>query len=131
MPPSTLTDNSNITINRRLNLLTRFQEFTELHIGNGGAPKGVEQLFAAQLQLSPSRLSQIKGSRPIGDKLARQIEVTSKRPSGWLDEYHPEQTTSPGEDVFLTMAREIWQAQNSKGKRELARIVRTFKSTEN
>lgn len=131
MPPSTLIDNSNITINRRLNLLTLFQEFTEMHIGNGGAPKGVEQLFAAHLQLSPSRLSQIKGSRPIGDKLARQIEVISEHPIKWLDEYHPEQVSSPAEDAFIAMARDVWHAQNAKGKRELTRLVRIFKSSEN
>ena len=124
MPPSTLIENSNITINRRLNLLTLFQEFTELHIGNGGAPKGVEQLFATHLQLSPSRLSQIKGSRPIGDKLARQIEVIRKQATLWLDVHHPEQSVSPGEEAFLAMAREIWQGQNAKGKRTLAKLVR-------
>ena len=30
--------------------------------------------------------SQIKSARPIGDKLARQLESACGRPAGWLDE---------------------------------------------
>lgn len=49
-------------------------------IAHSAAPKGLEQAFAARLQISPSMWSQIKSSRPIGDKLARQIEQHSESP---------------------------------------------------
>ncbi|MDR2239248.1 MAG: AbrB/MazE/SpoVT family DNA-binding domain-containing protein [Zoogloeaceae bacterium] len=54
---------------------------------SGTPPKGLEQSFASMLQISPSMWSQIKSSRPIGDKLARQIEKHCKMPGGWLDEF--------------------------------------------
>jgi hypothetical protein len=45
------------------------------------AAQGLEQAFAASLQISPSLWSQIKSARPIGDKLARQIEKLARRAS--------------------------------------------------
>src|SRR6185295_13516914 len=77
---------SNITTNRRRNALALFQSYAETAIARGAAPKGLEQTFAASLQISPSMWSQIKSSRPIGDKLARQIEQHGAKPAGWLDE---------------------------------------------
>jgi hypothetical protein len=130
MPSSPISAASNeestVTTNRRLNLLSMLKEFTESHIANDGSAKGVEELFAVHLQLSPSRLSQIKGSRTIGDKLARQIETISRQPVGWLDEHHPEQLPSPGEAAFLALAREIWHKQNARGKRTLTHLIRNF-----
>ena len=65
---------SNITLTRRQNALALFQDYAEKALASGGSPKGLEQSFASTLQISPSMWSQIKSSRPIGDKLARQIE---------------------------------------------------------
>lgn len=48
----------------------------------------MEQTFAQKLQVSPSMWSQIKSSRPIGGKLARQVEAACGQPPGWLDEEH-------------------------------------------
>ena len=62
----------NITLTRRHNVLALFQAYAEKALAAGTAPKGLEQAFAATLQISPSMWSQIKSSRPIGDKLARQ-----------------------------------------------------------
>ena len=59
---------------------------SEKALAAGVAPKGMEQAFAATLQISPSMWSQIKASRPIGDKLARQIEKLCGKQSGWVDE---------------------------------------------
>ena len=94
-------------------------------IAAGQAPKGLEQAFAARLQISPSMWSQIKSSRPIGDKLARQIEQHTGQAEGWLDEDHgtpaPE---DPAEQRFLDLARAAWRASNAKRKRELAKAMR-------
>jgi uncharacterized protein YoxC len=60
------------TLTRRQNALA--QDTAEKAPASGTSRKGLDQSFAATLQISPSMWSQIKSSRPIGDKLARQIE---------------------------------------------------------
>jgi hypothetical protein len=51
--------------------------------------RGLEKLFAEQLRIAPSYWSQLKsGERHVGEKLARQFEVLSAKPAGWLDEAH-------------------------------------------
>jgi len=77
---------SNITITRRQNALALFKAYAEKALAAGAAPKGLEQAFAASVEISASMWSQIKSSRPIGDKLARQIEKHHRKPMGWLDE---------------------------------------------
>ena len=72
---------TNTTLTRRQNALALFQAFAEKTLASGGSPKGMEQSFAATLQISPSMWSQIKSSRPIGDKLARQIEQLGGKPA--------------------------------------------------
>ena len=110
---------SNITIHRRRNALALFQSYAETAVAGGAAPKGLEQSFAAKLQISPSMWSQIKASRPIGDKLARQIEQHSAKPAGWLDEEREQQGLSQGEQRFLALALKAWRATNSAGRKAL------------
>jgi hypothetical protein len=86
---------------------------------HGSAPKGMEQLFAQSLQISPSMWSQIKSSRPIGDKLARQIEAACAQPAGWLDEAHEPQGLTPSELQFLSLALKAWRATNADGRKRL------------
>jgi hypothetical protein len=111
---------NNPTRNRRHNVLALFHAHAETAIAAGIAPKGLEQAFAATLAISPSMWSQIKSSRPIGDKLARQIERLSRKPKGWLDEAHaaPGQPAAP-ERVFLQLALSAYRASNSAGRRAL------------
>ena len=91
---------ANTTITRRQNTLALFQSYAEKALAAGVAPKGLEQTFAATLQVSPSMWSQIKSSRPIGDKLARQIEQHHKRPVGWLDEAREDDSITLAEKTF-------------------------------
>ena len=44
-----------------------------------------ERDFAAGLGLSPSQWSQHKAGKPLGARLARQIETACGQPAGWLD----------------------------------------------
>src|SRR5215204_4814753 len=88
---------ANTTITRRQNALALFQAYAEKALASGASPKGLEQTFAATLQISPSMWSQIKSSRPIGDKLARQIEVACAQVNGWLDEERAATRTSASE----------------------------------
>jgi hypothetical protein len=69
--------------------------------------------------------SQIKSARPIGDKLARQLEHRGGKPSGWLDEPHEDaHVPDAAEERFLELARTAWRASNARGKRELARQLK-------
>ncbi len=110
---------SNTTLARRQNALALFQDYAEKALASGASPKGLEQSFAATLQISPSMWSQIKSSRPIGDKLARQIESACGKPSGWLDEARKDATPSGAEAAFLELALNAWRATNSAGRKAL------------
>jgi hypothetical protein len=110
---------SNITLTRRQNALALFQDYAEKALACGASPKGLEQSFAARLQISPSMWSQIKSSRPIGDKMARQIEVASAKPMGWLDEVRKSALPTAAETAFLELALAAWQCTNNSGRRAL------------
>jgi hypothetical protein len=110
---------SNITLHRRRNALTLFQSFAEAALAAGTAPKGLEQSFAASLEISPSMWSQIKSARPIGDKLARQIEQHCGKPAGWLDEEREAAGLSQAEQQFVALALKAWRSTNSAGRKAL------------
>lgn len=114
----------NITVNRRQNVLGLFQLYAEEQMRAGVPPKGMEQAFAQRLQMSPSMWSQIKSSRPIGDKLARQIESACERQNGWLDEEHAPQGLSAAEQQFLALALKAWRATNAEGRKLLKLVAR-------
>jgi len=114
----------NITVTRRQNTLALFQAYAENALASGASPKGLEQAFAATLQVSPSMWSQIKSSRPIGDKLARQIEQHCGKPAGWLDEERVAAGISQGEQQFLALALKAWRATNSEGRKALRARLR-------
>lgn len=110
---------SNTTLNRRRNALSLFQAYAESAVANGVPPKGLEQSFAAKLEISPSMWSQIKSSRPIGDKLARQMEQHCAKPAGWLDEEREAEGLTPAEQQFLALALKVWRASNSERRKAL------------
>jgi len=110
---------TNITVNRRRSVLALFQAYAEDAIAKGASPKGLEQAFAARLEVSPSMWSQIKSSRPIGDKLARQIEQHVGKSAGWLDEERQVEGLSSAEQQFLALALKAWRATNSEGRKVL------------
>jgi hypothetical protein len=114
----------NITVIRRHNALALFQEYAAAQIAAGEPAKGLEQAFAAQLQISPSMWSQIKSSRPISDKLARQVESHMKKSAGWLDERHGPEPTDAAEERFLELARSAWRASNAESKRQMVKLLR-------
>lgn len=109
----------NITRTRRQNALALFQAYAEKALASGAPPKGLEQAFAAILQISPSMWSQIKSSRPIGDKLARQIESACAQAAGWLDETRKDTVPSAAEVVFVELALSAWRSTNSAGRKAL------------
>ena len=96
-----------------------FQAWAESAVAAGATPKGLEQAFATHVEISPSMWSQIKSVRPIGDKLARQIEQHCRKPAGWLDEAREPAGLSPGEQQFLALALQAWRAANGPGRKAL------------
>jgi len=110
---------ANPTITRRRNALALFHAYAERALADGAAPKGLEQAFAASLQISPSMWSQIKSARPIGDKLARQIEVLAGKPLRWMDQSHEPVMLSSAEKAYLELSLRAWRATNSAGRRNL------------
>ena len=124
---------ANTTITRRQNAVALFQAYAEKALASGASPKGLEQTFAATLQVSPSMWSQIKSSRPIGDKLARQIEQHHGKPVGWLDEARESDAVVPAEKAFLDLALKAWRATNSVGRkalREQMKLVAAARTSE-
>ena len=109
---------------RRSNAVTLFQRFAEDRMRAGVPPKGLEQAFAELLQVSPSMWSQLKSSRAIGDKLARQIEAACREKHGWLDEERAGAGLTPGEHRFLTLALKAWRATNADGRKRLKDAVK-------
>jgi hypothetical protein len=116
----------NTTVNRRQNALALFQDYAEKAMAAGEAPKGLEQSFAATLQISPSMWSQIKSSRPIGDKLARQIERLRSKPVGWLDEPRNSAASTPAENAFTTLALAAFRSTNSAGRKALREHLKSI-----
>jgi hypothetical protein len=110
---------NNPTVHRRRNALALFQAYAESALSVGAAPKGLEQAFAAHVEISPSMWSQVKSARPIGDKLARQIEQHCGKPAGWLDDEREAAGPTPGEQQFLALALKAWRATNSEGRKAL------------
>jgi hypothetical protein len=115
---------TNTTVIRRQNALALFKSHAENALASGATPKGLEQAFAATLEISPSMWSQIKSSRPIGDKLARQIEQHCGKAVGWLDEERAAEGLTPGEQQFLALALNAWRATNSAGRKALRAQMR-------
>jgi hypothetical protein len=73
------------------NALALFDEFVRNTVKNpdDATLRGLERRFAERLQIQPSYWSQIKSrSRQIGERLARQFEQLSHKPSGWMDQPH-------------------------------------------
>ncbi len=109
----------NTTVTRRLNALALFQAYAEQALAAGASPKGLEQAFAATLEISPSMWSQIKSSRPIGHKLARQIEQHQGKPAGWLDEAREDTSPTAAEKALMELALTAWRSTNSAGRKAL------------
>ena len=115
----------NPTVTRRQNVLALFQSYAEKQLAAGTPPTGLEQAFAATLQISPSMWSQIKSARPIGNKLARQIEVLCEQANGWLDEVHDDAPPSAEEKAFLALALNAWRASSAAQRRALKKQMQS------
>jgi hypothetical protein len=123
MPEPTSTSQTNRL--RRENLLRLLREFSEAQLALGVPAKGIEQAFAAQLEVSPSTLSQLKSSRNMGDKIASQIERHARKVPGWMDAEHLGVMSTPGESAFIELARLAWRATDSRGRRSMMSLAKS------
>jgi hypothetical protein len=115
----------NIPVVRSRNAQTLFQVYAEEQIASGGQTKGMELAFASKLGVSAVTWSHAKtGRRPIGDKLARQIETACGKPPGWLDEEREPVGLSAAEQAFLAVALKAWRATNAAGRREMREAMK-------
>lgn len=93
----------------------------------GDQPKGLEAAFAEKLGVGGATWSMAKsGARPIGDKLARQIEQNAGLEPGWLDVEREPTGMTPGEQQFLAMALKAYRATNSAGRKELKLLMKSW-----
>jgi transcriptional regulator with XRE-family HTH domain len=112
---------------RRNNALVLFRLFVEERIASGEQPKGLESAFAERVGISVSTWSMAKsGARPIGDKLARQIEHRCDVPRGWLDQARDPEGTSPGEEQFLELALQVYRNTNAAGRKRLRQLLKSW-----
>ena len=106
---------------RRANLLQLFSEFVSTRMAQSPSQQinGLDREFAALIQVHNTYFSGMKsGSRTIGDKLARQIEVLCSKAKGWMDEAHVTQETPAADNAnqstellaFLDMAERAYVA---------------------
>ena len=117
------------TQRRRDNALLLLQQFVAEQAQSGVPPKGLEQAFAAKLQVSPSTWSQLKNQRPISDKMARQIEHGCDKPVGWLDAEHAElhnaaDEVDAAEERLIAEVRAIWRTGNARTRRALRTAIK-------
>lgn len=118
-------DHARLTRTRAENARTLFQKFVEEAVAKGESPAGLEQAFAQQIQISASNWSQLKSSRPIGNKMARQIESHCGVHEHWLDVRHSDDSqVTPGEQQMLALALKAWRSTNSIGRKELKLMLR-------
>ena len=86
--PAAVRDVAQIRLDNALRL---FDEFVRATVKDPDAAtlRGLERRFAERLHIQPSYWSQIKSrSRQIGERLARQFEQLTHKPSGWMDQAH-------------------------------------------
>ena len=120
-----MTDPSNTTRVRRDNALQLLQTYVAEQAQSGVPPKGLEQAFAAKLQVSASTWSQLKNQRPISDKMARQIERLCGLDAGWLDQAKGPRATAvdAAEERLVAQVRAIWRGGNARTRRALRTAV--------
>lgn len=108
---------------RLRNLLSLHQTYVQERVSKGESLTALQGDFAASLDVKLSMWSQIKSGRTVGDKLARQFEAKWAKPSGWLDQEHPDSAPDPSEEKFIVMCRAAWANADRAGRVELKRFV--------
>jgi len=119
-----------VHIARRQNLLSLFSEFVaEAQSVNPAASLvGLDKAFAASIQIANTSLSSYKsGSRPIGDRIARQIESILQLDWGWMDTVHQDEDPNDDEvelNRFLKLAARTYKRATPVQRQMLADMLK-------
>ncbi len=84
MSPATIPED--LAHRRQQNALTLWLRWRLADIAKGNI--GTDRSFSAQIGMSPTQWSNHKSGKPLGDKLARQMELACGVEAGWLDQNH-------------------------------------------
>ena len=108
---------------RLRNALTLYKDYAVANLAKGAPALGMESAFAAHLAINSNLWSQIKGGRSIGNKLARQLESRTNKPSGWLDIEHQSTEPDPAEEKFIAACRAAWRKSDKSAKEKLKQMI--------
>lgn len=114
---------------RRRNLIALYTEFANKSLVSAASPNliGVDKAFAQSIQIANSSWSLYKsGARPIGPRIARQVESILGRERGWLDQPQEEPDASSddaGLTAFLTVATNFYNTASPRQREMVAEIM--------
>lgn len=115
---------------RRTNLLSLYTQFVaEAQRADPAASiVGLDRAFALKLQIANTSFSSYKsGARPIGTRIANQIESILDLPKGWLSSDHADQGPSLNEaelNRFLKLATRAFKRADSSERNRLSDLLR-------
>lgn len=115
---------------RRTNLLKLYADFVSVSQQADPAASivGLDRAFSAKIQIANTSFSSMKsGSRPVGPKLARQIESACQKEAGWLDEPHDaiEQADEPDNlQAFIKLATRAYKRAGAQDRLRLIELLR-------
>jgi len=110
--------------NRMANFLALFKEFRD---ANADLPnRGMLKMFAQRLDLSDRYLSHVKcGRKQIGAAVARQIELKTGKPHGWMDQQHGEGSpATPDEAMMVEQILALYRGAPGTTKRLIAEAIK-------
>lgn len=114
-------------VNRKQNLLILLSEFiSEKQASDPTSSAGLHVAFANKINIAKSSLSSMKtGARPIGDKVARQIESLTGKPHGWLDENRSAVAIKEiSLDTYLSLAKKEFERATPLERQSLIQSTR-------
>ncbi len=115
---------------RRRNFMLLLAEWVAMQAVRGVSLRsGLENTFAAQLQVHPNTLSQWKKHRPIGKRSARHIEQRCGKPVGWLDQDHASTDAETDEAQVVEMVRELWRRGDPAARERLVAALRELQGS--
>lgn len=119
-----------VHIARRHNLLALFSHFVTdaQSVDPAASLVGLDKAFAARIQIANSSFSSYKsGSRPIGPRIARQIESLLQLDRDWMDLVHQEAEPDTDEvelNRFLKLATRSYRRATPVQRQMLTDMLR-------
>ncbi len=115
---------------RRGNLLRLYTQFVAdaQQADPAASIVGLDRAFARKLQIANTSFSSYKsGARPIGVRIARQVEAALTLEQGWMDSDHETQEMSQDQvalDRFVKLATRAFKRADSGERLRLIALLR-------